>query len=105
MASGPPSGVPYPAEELALLVDSVLDYAIFLLGPNGEIRSWNRGAARIFGYAADEVIGRSFALLYPAEDIAQSKPAGELATASRESRIEDEGWRVRKDGQRFWSIR
>jgi PAS domain S-box-containing protein len=90
------------AEEIALLVDSVQDYAIFLLGPTGEIRSWNAGAGRIFGYTADEVIGSSFARMYPEVDIVAQKPQNELAVASATGRIEDEGWRVRKDGKRFW---
>jgi PAS domain S-box-containing protein len=88
-------------EELGLLVDAVQDYAIFLLGTDGEIRSWNPGAARIFGYPADEVIGRKFSAFYGAEDLA--KPAAELRAAERDGRVEDEGWRVRKDGTRFWA--
>ena len=89
-------------EELALLVDAVQDYAIFLLSPTGEIRSWNRGAARIMGYDADEVIGRKFSIFYPPEDI-DTKPPAELRAAERDGRVEDEGWRIRKDGKRFWA--
>ncbi|HKO02194.1 MAG TPA: PAS domain-containing protein, partial [Thermoanaerobaculia bacterium] len=83
------------AEEIALLVDNVQDYAIFLLGPNGEIRSWNAGAARIFGSTIDQVLGRSFSIVYPEVDIKAEKPKNELAVASATGRIEDEGWRIR----------
>ena len=90
------------ADELALLVDAVQDYAMFLLGTDGEIRSWNRGAERIFGYAADEAVGSNFSRFYSSEDIANRKPQRELETARDEGRVEDEGWRYRKDGTRFW---
>ncbi len=91
------------ADELASLVDAVQDYAIFLLGPDGEIRSWNAGALRIMGYHADEAIGRNFSIFYPPEDLATDKPGRELAGAARDGRFEDEGWRIRKDGRRFWA--
>jgi PAS domain S-box-containing protein len=91
-----------PAEELAALIDAIEDYAIFLLGPDGEIRSWNSGAARIMGYSAEEVIGSNFSRFYGADDLAAAKPQNELDTAAREGRVYDEGWRVRKDGTRFW---
>src|SRR5438045_4830092 len=103
---GPPEHRPHvmtTADELALLVESVQDYAIFLLGATGEIRSWNAGAARIMGYPAEEALGRNFSIFYPQEDIAGRKPERELATATAEGRVEDEGWRIRKDGQRFWA--
>lgn len=90
-------------EELLLLIDAVQDYAIFMLDVNGVVRSWNRGAARIFGYPANEVIGRNFTLFYEQEDLEVRKPSNELATAERDGRVEDEGWRVRKDGVRFWA--
>ncbi|MEA2571506.1 MAG: hypothetical protein QOI24_3507 [Acidobacteriota bacterium] len=90
------------AEEIALLVDNIQDYAIFLLGPNGEIRSWNVGAGRIFGYEAEEVIGRSFSIVYLDNDVAARKPQHELEVAKATGRIEDEGWRRRKNGDRFW---
>src|SRR6202011_2124770 len=90
-------------EEFALLVDAVEDYAIFLVSPAGEIRSWNRGAARIMGYHGAEVIGREFSLFYPPEDLASRKPQRELEDAIRDGKVEDEGWRVRKDGTRFWA--
>jgi PAS domain S-box-containing protein len=90
-------------EELALLIDAVQDYAIFLLGPGGQILSWNKGAERIMGYRADEAIGHEFTIFYGPEDLANRKPANELAVADKEGRVEDEGWRIRKDGTRFWA--
>ena len=85
------------------LVESVSDYAIFALDAKGYITSWNPGAQRIKGYTGDEIIGRHFSSFYPPEDIASGKPAWELEVAAREGRIEDEGWRLRKDGSRFWA--
>ena len=90
-------------EELGLLVETVEDYAIFNLSPSGEIRSWNRGAARIMGYAADEIIGQNFSRFYTPEDLERDQPGLELRVAAKEGRIEDEGWRVRKTGDRFWA--
>jgi hypothetical protein len=96
-------GLPAPTgDEVALLIDDVQDYAIFLMGTDGEIRTWNRGAARIFGYEAAEAIGGNFRMFYSEEDLANDKPGHELEVAEREGRIEDEGWRIRKDGERFW---
>ena len=89
-------------DEFALLVDAVDDYAIFILARDGEVRTWNRGAARIFGYSADEIIGQSFAKFYPEPDLLARKPQRELEVAAAEGRIEDEGWRVRRDGRKFW---
>jgi PAS domain S-box-containing protein len=86
-----------------LLVQSVRDYAIFALDTRGIILSWNTGAERIKGYRADEIIGRHFSIFYTAEDLAAGKPAMELRIAEREGRVEDEGWRLRKDGTRFWA--
>jgi PAS domain S-box-containing protein len=91
------------AEEFAILVDAVEDYAVFLLDPTGIIRSWNRGAARIMGYTEDEAVGKHFSLFYGPEDLASEKPKRELETATSEGRVEDEGWRIRKDGQHFWA--
>jgi PAS domain S-box-containing protein len=87
----------------ALLIESVTDYAIFALDPDGVIVTWNRGAARLKGYAADEIIGQHFSCFYPAGDLAAGKPAMELSIAAAEGRFEDEGWRIRKDGTRFWA--
>jgi PAS domain S-box-containing protein len=86
-----------------LLVSSVRDYAIFALDPTGHIVSWNAGARRIKGYEPEEIIGRHFSVFYPPEDIASGKTTWELEVAAREGRVEDEGWRLRKDGSRFWA--
>jgi PAS domain S-box-containing protein len=86
-----------------LLVESVRDYAMFVLDPGGRILSWNAGAERFKGYAADEIIGRHFSVFYPTEKAAAGFPAYELEVAAREGRFEDEGWRVRKDGTQFWA--
>src|SRR6476469_5432508 len=94
---------PAISDEFALLVDGVQDYAIFLISPKGEIRSWNSGASRIFGYSPQEIIGKSFSEFYPDRDRRNQKPENELKTAASEGRIEDEGWRIRKDGKRFWA--
>ncbi|CAE6685379.1 PAS domain-containing hybrid sensor histidine kinase/response regulator [Paraburkholderia domus] len=90
-------------ERFRLLVDNVKDYAIFMLDPDGYIVSWNAGAARIKGYSRDEIIGRHFSTFYPREEAAAGKPARELAIARQVGRVEDEGWRVRKDGTTFWA--
>jgi len=86
-----------------LVIDSVTDYAIIMLDPRGYIASWNAGAERIKGYRAEEIIGQHFTRFYPAEDVARGKPQHGLETASAEGRFEDEGWRLRKDGTRFWA--
>jgi PAS domain S-box-containing protein len=86
-----------------LLVDSVRDYAIFALDAGGHVLSWNAGAARLKGYTPDEIIGRHFSTFYPRVDIEARKPEWELETAARDGSVEDEGWRLRKDGTRFWA--
>jgi PAS domain S-box-containing protein len=86
-----------------LLVESVRDYAIFALDPDGYILSWNAGAERIKGYTASEVIGKHFSIFYPRELVAGGFPEFELRTAANTGRFEDEGWRIRKDGSRFWA--
>jgi PAS domain S-box-containing protein len=86
-----------------LLVESVQDYAIFLLDPEGRVASWNRGAERIKGYSEEEILGKHFSIFYPPEDQASHFPDHELEVAARVGRFEDEGWRVRKDGTRFWA--
>ena len=86
-----------------LLVDSVVDYAIFLLDPTGHIQSWNEGARRIKGYEAHEIIGTHFSIFYPPHDIRRGKPDYALRVAADEGRWEEEGWRLRKDGSRFWA--
>jgi PAS domain S-box-containing protein len=92
-----------PESAFRLLVQGVLDYGIFMLDPQGHIVSWNAGAERIKGYTADEILGKHFSVFYPPEDIAARKPERELETAIAEGRLEDEGWRLRQDGTRFWA--
>ena len=86
-----------------LLVDSIHDYAIYMLDPTGIVSSWNPGARRFQGYEAGEIIGRHFSHFYTAEDRATGLPAKALATAQKQGTFENEGWRVRKDGARFWA--
>lgn len=90
-------------ERFRLLVETATDYAIFMLDPHGHVASWNSGAERIKGYAADEIIGRHFSTFYPQEALDRGWPAHELTVATAEGRFEDEGWRVRKDGSTFWA--
>ena len=90
-------------ERFRLLVQSVREYAIFQLDPLGQIVSWNSGAERLKGYRAEEVIGKQLSLFYPPEDVQSGKPARLLAEAAQRGQSEDEGWRVRKDGSRFWA--
>jgi PAS domain S-box-containing protein len=86
-----------------LLVDRVVEYAIFALDPEGYILTWNAGAQRLKQYTAAEAIGRHFSMFYPAEDLAAGKTERELEIAKAEGLVEDEGWRLRKDGSRFWA--
>jgi diguanylate cyclase (GGDEF)-like protein/PAS domain S-box-containing protein len=90
-------------ELLKILVAETQDYAIFMLDTEGNVASWNPGAERFKGYQSHEIIGRHFSLFYPPEDIEAGKPERELAITAAEGRIEDEGWRVRQDGTRFWA--
>ena len=90
-------------ERFRLLVEGVGEYAIYMLDPEGIISSWNSGAQRIKGYSRDEILGRHFSRFYTDEDIAAGKPWEELAIARRLGRSEEEGWRIRKDGTRFWA--
>ena len=91
------------SEEFELLVRSVKDYAILMLDPEGRVVSWNEGAERIKGYPAIEILGKSFTTFYPKEAVDSGFPQLELDVATRDGRFEDEGWRVRKDGSRFWA--
>ena len=86
-----------------LLVDSVIDYAIFMLDTEGRVVTWNAGAERIKGYRADEIRGRHFSCFYPEEALQAGTPAHQLRVAAAKGRSEDEGWRLRKDGSRFWA--
>ena len=95
-----PNGQP---EQFRLLVESVRDYAIFMLDPQGHVRTWNAGAEAIKGYTADEIVGRSFTTFYTQPDVDRNHPQEELEIAVREGRFEEEGWRVRKDGRTFWA--
>ena len=90
-------------QRFRLFVEAVKDYAIFTLDANGRVSSWNEGAARLKGWEAAEIIGRNFSCFFPAKDVEQGKPQKELEMAANEGRFEDEGWRVRKDGSRFWA--
>ena len=90
-------------EHFRAIVEGVKDYAFFSLTTDGHVATWNLGAERMKGYRADEIIGRDFSCFYDAEDIRSGKPERELQTAMREGKIEDEGWRVRKDGSKFWA--
>ncbi|MDZ4365841.1 MAG: PAS domain S-box protein, partial [Afipia sp.] len=86
-----------------LLIEAVADYAIYMLDPDGWVTSWNPGAERFKGYTASEIIGRHFSEFYVEEDRKSGLPARALATSAREGKFESEGWRIRKDGSRFWA--
>lgn len=90
-------------QRFRILVEGVAEYAIFMLGPDGTVASWNAGAQRINGYAEAEVLNRHIALFYPPEDVADGKPDMDLRMAAAEGRFEDEGWRLRRDASRYWS--
>jgi osomolarity two-component system sensor histidine kinase TcsA len=92
----------YTNETFRILVETVKDYAIFMLNPTGHIATWNAGAERFKGYKRDEIVGKHFSNFYSQEDRDNDKPGRELADALRDGRVEDEGWRYRKDGSRFW---
>jgi PAS domain S-box-containing protein len=110
-AEAPPNRAPAagPQElvsdhDFRLMVDSIGDYAIFLLDPSGHVRTWNLGAERIKGYRPQEIVGQHFRVFYPPDQVARRWPDYELEMARKEGRFEDEGWRVRKDGTRFWAL-
>jgi formate hydrogenlyase transcriptional activator len=90
-------------ERFRLLVEGARDYAIFILDPAGKVATWNIGAERMKGYSAEEIVGQHFSKFYPQEMMERGKPAHELEVAAAEGRFEDEGWRIRKDGSRFWA--
>jgi len=89
--------------DLRFLLDGIKDYAIFMLDPQGRVTSWNSGAEHISGYSPGEIIGQHFSRFYPPEDVEAGKPEMELECASRVGRFEDLGWRLRKDGSRYWA--
>ena len=97
-------GILGDARRLQLLIDAIIDYAIFMLDTDGHIVSWNSGAARLKGYTSDEIIGRSFSIFYTPEDRANGLPEWALSTARETGRFSAEGWRVRKDSGRFWAL-
>ncbi len=90
-------------ENFRVLVSGVTDYAILMLGPDGRVATWNAGAERIKGYTAAEVVGKHFSCFYTPEDIERGHPQEELRIALAEGQFEDEGWRVKRDGSRFWA--
>ena len=90
-------------ERFRLLVSGVKDYAILMLDPEGRVASWNAGAERIKGYRADEILGKHFSVFYPPEEVERGKPESELKVAAAKGWVEDEGWRVKKNGSRFWA--
>ena len=90
-------------ERFRLLIEGVQDYAIFLMGADGRVSTWNPGAERIKGYRAEEIIGRHYSTFFPPEDVASRKPERALETAAQLGRFEEEAWRVRRDGSRFWA--
>lgn len=90
-------------QKLRSMIGSIHDYAIYMLDPGGRIASWNPGAERIKGYREEEIVGQSFSRFFTPEDVAEERPAWELEIAAREGHFEDERWRVRKDGSRFWA--
>ncbi|HJV71987.1 PAS domain-containing hybrid sensor histidine kinase/response regulator [Ideonella sp.] len=105
-ASGRPPrdpALPSTEENVRLLVDSVTDYAIFMLDTEGRVISWNAGAQRIKGYRPEEIIGKHFERFYPEDKVAAGWPREELRRALAEGRLQDEGWRIRNDGSRFWA--
>src|SRR5919112_2429039 len=91
------------SDRYQILVDAVTDYAIYMLDPQGYVSSWNSGAQRFKGYMPSEIIGEHFSRFYTDEDRATGLPDRALKTAETEGRFEHEGWRVRKDGTRFWA--
>src|SRR5436189_60374 len=99
----PRAPLPVVGEDFRLLVQSVKDYAIFMLDAGGHVATWNEGARRIKGYQADEIIGKHFSTFYTEEAVARRHPWYELEVATAEGRFEEEGWRRRKDGTEFWA--
>ncbi|NIL18343.1 PAS domain-containing sensor histidine kinase [Pseudomonas sp. AN3A02] len=104
MPSQPAQGSFNQDDRYRLLVDAVVDYAIYMLDTNGLIRSWNSGAKKIKQYEQSEVLGRHFSLFYTPEDLASDLPGRALKSAEQSGRFEGEGWRIRKDGTRLWAL-
>src|SRR5437764_367805 len=91
------------SERLRLFISSVTDYAIYMLSPAGEVTNWNAGAKRIKGYDEHEILGLHFSNFYTSEDRAKGLPQQALSEAASKGRYEAEGWRIRKDGTKFWA--
>ncbi|TMC51130.1 MAG: PAS domain S-box protein [Chloroflexi bacterium] len=91
------------AEHLLLLFDTIDELAVYMLDIDGRVQTWNRGAEQVKGYRAEQILGRHFECFYPPEDVERGKPDQELAVAAATGRFEDEGWRVRMDGSRYWA--
>src|ERR1700722_4946952 len=89
---------------LQLLIAAIVDYAIYMIDLDGTVRTWNSGAERVKGYSADEILGKPFSSFYTPEDRAKGLPQTALKTAAETGRFSSEGWRVRKDGSRFWAL-
>src|SRR6202000_2650392 len=102
--NAPPAHIGSDAWRLQRLVDSVVDYAIYMIDLDGRIASWNSGAERLKGYSASEIIGEPFTRFFTPEDQAAGLPKKVLETAAAVGRFETEGWRVRRDGTRFWAL-
>src|SRR5262245_29853112 len=97
-----PQGV--TEESFRVLVEAVTDYAIYMLDPDGRIMTWNPGVERLKGSTPADIVGRHFSIFFTPEDRVAGRPARALETAARAARFEDEGWRMRKDGTRFWAL-
>src|SRR5690349_3715623 len=92
------------SRSLELLINAIVDYAIFMLDIDGAVKTWNTGAERLKGYSAGEIIGKPFAVFYTPEDREKGLPEKALAIVAETGRFASEGWRVRKDGTRFWAL-
>ncbi len=97
------AGLQTTAEHFRMLVENMKDYAIIILDTDGRVASWNPGSETILGYRSSEIIGQHFSRFFPSEEVQRGKPEMELKVATTEGRSEDEGWRIKKDGARFWS--
>src|SRR5258708_30517 len=97
------AALPNPQDSMPLIIESLQEYAIFLLDATGRVATWNTGAERIKGYLADEIIGKHFSCFYLEGDRVAGKPASILHDALVNGQAHDEGWRLRKDGQKFWA--
>src|SRR5690606_37409238 len=97
------SNQPHDQAIYRLLIEGITDYAIFMIDPTGIVTSWNPGAERIKGYKTEEILGKHFSVFYPTDERNRGKTEHELSVALAEGRFEEEGWRVRKDGSKFWA--